>query len=87
MDAESFLKLSLDEKIKLAIFSKNSKELDVIARSTCDAAKIFAAQNPSTSPESLDYMATNSKCKTLINRLLDNPRLMNETRLKLADAS
>ena len=87
MDAESFKNLTLDEQIKLALSSKYPKILDIIARSDCDAAKIYAARNKFTSGKSLDIMAHNTTSRTVFESLLGNLNLLPSTRAKLAKAS
>ena len=57
MDLESLKKLSLDEMVKLAIKSKDSKTLDLIAQTNCNYAKLFVARNHHTSGRTLERLS------------------------------
>ena len=80
MDADFFNSLELDDQIKLAIKSKEPQVLDVICKSHCDAAIVFAARNKHTNPETLDALALTTKCQTVVDSLLINPKLLPSTR-------
>lgn len=72
MNVETFNKLTLDEQVKLAINSKDTKMLDIIANSNCDYAKIFVARNKYASIKTLNKLAQ-CGCRSVVDAALNNP--------------
>ena len=74
MNVESFNELPLDKQVKLAINSKSTKMLDIIANSNCDYAKIFVARNKYASFKTLSKLAK-CGCRSVVDAALNNPIL------------
>lgn len=84
MDVECFNKLSLDEKVKLAITCHDEDTLNVIADSDCDYAKVFVARNLFSSWETMEKLAQ-TKCQSVITAVLENPVTLPSTRKRLTN--
>lgn len=83
MDVEHFCLLELDDQLKLALNTEDSKILDVICKSGCDEPIVFAARNKYTDIKTLDTLARTTKCRTVVDSLLFNPNLSPKTRESL----
>ncbi|MBP3255995.1 MAG: hypothetical protein J6M60_05860 [Clostridia bacterium] len=83
MDVEHFCLLEVDDQLKLALNTEDSKILDVICKSGCDGPIIYAARNKHTDVETLDTLARTTKCGRVVESLLFNPNLPLKTRKRL----
>lgn len=86
MSLESLKKLSLDEKAKLAIESKDKDVLDLLADCDCDYANIFIARNIYTDWQTLDKLAKSSS-RSVRMAVLENPKTFPTTVEKILTAS
>ena len=77
-------KLSMDDIVKRAISSEDNDELMIIAKSSCDYAKVFAARNIHSKWDTLEVLAR-SDSRSVREAALANPCTL-PTTIKIAES-